>query len=38
VLERNGFTRIGVAPAYLSIAGRWQDHALYQLTNPSRQP
>jgi len=38
VLERNGFTRIGVAPAYLSIAGRWQDHALYQLINPSRQP
>jgi ribosomal-protein-alanine N-acetyltransferase len=31
VLERNGFTRIGVAPAYLSIAGRWQDHILFQV-------
>jgi len=32
VLERNGFVRIGLAPAYLHIAGRWQDHLLYQLT------
>jgi ribosomal-protein-alanine N-acetyltransferase len=31
VLERNGFVRFGVAPAYLSIAGTWQDHILYQL-------
>jgi ribosomal-protein-alanine N-acetyltransferase len=31
VLERNGFVRIGMAPAYLNIAGRWQDHFLYQL-------
>ena len=31
VLERNGFVRFGVAPAYLNIAGKWQDHALYQL-------
>lgn len=30
VLERNGFTRIGVAPSYLKIAGRWQDHILFQ--------
>jgi ribosomal-protein-alanine N-acetyltransferase len=30
VLERNGFTRIGMAPRYLRIAGRWQDHLLYQ--------
>ncbi len=30
VLERNGFQRIGVAPRYLRIAGRWQDHVLYQ--------
>ena len=30
VLARNGFTRIGVAPGYLRIAGRWQDHTLYQ--------
>ena len=34
VLERNGFTRIGVAPAYLKIAGRWQDHILFQLVAP----
>ncbi|HUZ52752.1 MAG TPA: GNAT family protein [Streptosporangiaceae bacterium] len=31
VLERNGFVRIGVAPEYLKIAGRWQDHVLFQL-------
>ena len=36
VLERNGFLRFGVAPAYLKIAGEWQDHALYQLVNGSR--
>lgn len=30
VLERNGFQRIGLARAYLQIAGRWQDHILYQ--------
>ena len=35
VLERNGFVRFGVAPAYLNIAGKWQDHALYQLVNES---
>jgi ribosomal-protein-alanine N-acetyltransferase len=31
VLERNGFVRFGVAPAYLKIAGRWQDHVMYQV-------
>jgi ribosomal-protein-alanine N-acetyltransferase len=31
VLERCGFVRFGVAPSYLNIAGKWQDHALYQL-------
>jgi ribosomal-protein-alanine N-acetyltransferase len=35
VLERNGFVRYGVAPEYLCIAGRWQDHVLYQLINPN---
>ena len=35
VLERNGFTRIGMAPAYLRIAGEWQDHLLYQVINPA---
>ncbi len=37
VLEHNGFTQIGVAPQYLRIAGRWQDHLLFQrLAKPSR--
>lgn len=31
VLERNGFVRIGHAPRYLRIAGRWQDFILHQL-------
>lgn len=35
VLQRNGFVRIGTAPAYLKIAGRWQDHHLYQVLNPA---
>jgi ribosomal-protein-alanine N-acetyltransferase len=35
VLERNGFGRIGMAPNYLKIAGRWQDMILHQLINPS---
>lgn len=30
VLGRAGFERIGLAPRYLQIAGRWQDHVLYQ--------
>ncbi len=33
VLERNGFARFGYAPAYLKIAGEWQDHVLYQVLN-----
>jgi ribosomal-protein-alanine N-acetyltransferase len=33
VLERGGFVRIGMAPAYLNIAGTWQDHILYQVVN-----
>ncbi|MDQ2699400.1 MAG: GNAT family N-acetyltransferase, partial [Actinomycetota bacterium] len=31
VLERNGFEHIGFAPSYLKIAGRWQDHDLFQV-------
>lgn len=31
VLERNGFEQYGYAPRYLSIAGRWQDHLLFQI-------
>ncbi|OUZ12145.1 hypothetical protein BHE97_02840 [Aeromicrobium sp. PE09-221] len=34
VLERNGFVRFGLAPEYLRIAGRWQDHVLYQRILP----
>ncbi len=30
VLAKNGFTEIGLAPRYLQIAGRWQDHLLHQ--------
>lgn len=30
VLARNGFERIGLARAYLHIAGQWQDHILFQ--------
>jgi ribosomal-protein-alanine N-acetyltransferase len=32
VLEKNDFTRIGVAPRYLHIAGAWRDHLLFQRT------
>jgi len=35
VLERLGFTRYGVAEAYLKIAGAWQDNVLYQLLTPT---
>ncbi|WP_229119464.1 GNAT family N-acetyltransferase [Enemella evansiae] len=38
VLERNGFTRYGFAPDYVRIAGRWQDHVLYQALNPDWSP
>lgn len=37
VLERNGFVRFGVATAYLNIAGRWQDHVMYQVVNGSAE-
>jgi ribosomal-protein-alanine N-acetyltransferase len=30
VLINAGFLQIGMAPQYLKIAGRWQDHNLYQ--------
>jgi len=33
VLQRNGFVRIGLAPRYVRIAGRWQDHVLFQVLN-----
>jgi [ribosomal protein S5]-alanine N-acetyltransferase len=31
VLARAGFVRVGLAPGYLKIAGRWQDCILHQL-------
>jgi len=30
VLEKNGFSRYGLAPKYLKIAGQWQDHIMFQ--------
>jgi hypothetical protein len=35
LLERLRFEREGYAKAYLSIAGRWQDHVLTALINPA---
>jgi [ribosomal protein S5]-alanine N-acetyltransferase len=35
VLEHNGFTPIGMAPAFLCIQGKWQDHLLFQVLNPA---
>ena len=35
VLERCGFKTEGRAPAYLFINGRWEDHVLTAITNPS---
>ena len=34
VLDRNGFHQFGLAPAYLRIAGRWQDCRMYEVLNP----
>jgi ribosomal-protein-alanine N-acetyltransferase len=34
VLQRNGFSRFGLAPRYLRIAGEWQDHVLFQRLHP----
>ena len=33
VLKRNGFHPFAVAESYLKIAGRWQDHILFQRLN-----
>lgn len=35
VLLKNGFVQYGRAPEYLEIAGRWQEHLLFQVTFPS---
>ena len=34
VLLRNGFRPFAVAESYIKIAGRWQDHILFQLFSP----
>jgi ribosomal-protein-alanine N-acetyltransferase len=34
LLERRGFTRIGVAPAHAEIDGAWRDHMLTTLVRP----
>ena len=33
VLTKAGFIRFGLAPRYLQIAGRWQDHVMFQRLN-----
>jgi len=38
VLIKNGFVQYGQAPEYLKIAGRWQDHLLFQVTFPDADP
>lgn len=37
VLARNGFVQYGRAPEYLKIAGRWQEHLLFQVTFPDHE-
>jgi ribosomal-protein-alanine N-acetyltransferase len=37
VLRKNGFSRIGLAGKYLRIAGRWQDHILFQRVSEARE-
>jgi len=38
VLARNHFERFGYAPRYLEIAGRYQDHVLFQRLNEPETP
>jgi ribosomal-protein-alanine N-acetyltransferase len=38
VLERAGFTRVGITRSLLYIAGRWEDHILYELVGPDGAP
>jgi [ribosomal protein S5]-alanine N-acetyltransferase len=38
VLVKNGFVQYGQASDYLKIAGRWQDHLLFQVTFPDTDP
>jgi ribosomal-protein-alanine N-acetyltransferase len=38
VLEKAGFTRVGLQRSFLLIAGRWEDHILYELVGPDAPP
>jgi [ribosomal protein S5]-alanine N-acetyltransferase len=38
VLEKAGFTRVGLMRRYLFIAGSWEDHVLYELIGPDFVP
>ncbi|MEW5765491.1 MAG: GNAT family N-acetyltransferase [Acidobacteriota bacterium] len=38
VLQRLGFERVGFAPDYLLIAGRWRDHVLTARLHPGWKP
>lgn len=38
VLERAGFTRVGITRSLLYIAGRWEDHIFYELVGPDAAP
>ena len=38
VLERAGFTRVGLQVSFLYIAGRWEDHILYDLVGSDSPP
>ena len=38
VLARNGFRPFAVTESYLKIAGRWQDHILFQLISGGTTP
>jgi ribosomal-protein-alanine N-acetyltransferase len=38
VLEKAGFTRVGVLRRYLFIGGSWRDHVLYELVGPDFVP
>ncbi len=31
IVQKLGFTEIGLAPSFLHIAGNWQDHRIFQL-------
>jgi len=38
VLRRCGFQVEGLAPAYLLINGKWEDHVLTSIINPGANP